>query len=470
MEVNPNILIVETDPQILSVMEERLSLLGLDRRSIAAPDITINQLESLSPDLAVLGPFLEKEPFLKCINRLKILDPVMPILTCRDDLALLGGPAGISFEGFHPLSPDLEPDEISSAVKSALKYKSERRNLPNFPILIGQSQVITSIRQKIQKVCDKDINILITGETGSGKDLIARSIHYHSPRNKGPLVKIDCGVLPSELLESEVFGYQRGAFTDAHKDKPGRIELANGGTLFIDEIGNLSLPLQAKFLQVLEDREFSRLGGIQDKAVDIRLVAVTNTDLWKKVGNGTFRKDLFYRLNVVHIEVPPLRDRKDDILLLSHYFLNKYCFELKKDPLEIPDDIAGIFLTYRWPGNIRELENVIRRAIVLKNFDFMLKELELKAGDHDTENPSFPDGISPNLGWHDDKVRRFFNRHDFSLKTISKAYVSEVERQAILRALNETQWNRKKAAQLLQVSYKTLLNRIQEFDLTSNRK
>ncbi len=470
MEVNPNILIVETDPQILSVMEERLSLLGLDRRSIAAPDITINQLESLSPDLAVLGPFLEKEPFLKCINRLKILDPVMPILTCRDDLALLGGPAGISFEGFHPLSPDLEPDEISSAVKSALKYKSERRNLPNFPILIGQSQVITSIRQKIQKVCDKDINILITGETGSGKDLIARSIHYHSPRNKGPLVKIDCGVLPSELLESEVFGYQRGAFTDAHKDKPGRIELANGGTLFIDEIGNLSLPLQAKFLQVLEDREFSRLGGIQDKAVDIRLVAVTNTDLWKKVGNGTFRKDLFYRLNVVHIEVPPLRDRKDDILLLSHYFLNKYCFELKKDPLEIPDDIAGIFLTYRWPGNIRELENVIRRAIVLKNFDFMLKELELKAGDHDTENPSFPDGISPNLGWHDDKVRRFFNRHDFSLKTISKAYVSEVERQAILRALDETQWNRKKAAQLLQVSYKTLLNRIQEFDLTSNRK
>jgi len=470
MEVNPNILIVETDPEILSVMEERLSRLGLDRRSIAAPSITINQLESLSPDLAILGPFLEKEPFLKCINGLKIFDPVMPILTCRDDLALLGGPTGLSFEGFHHLSPDFELDEISSAVKSALKYKSERRMLPNFPILIGQSQVITSIRQKIQKVCDKDINILITGETGCGKDLIARSIHYHSPRNKGPLVKIDCGVLPNELLESEVFGYQRGAFTDAHKDKPGRIELADGGTLFIDEIGNLSLPLQAKFLQVLEDREFSRLGGIQDKAVNIRLVAVTNTDLWKKVVNGTFRKDLFYRLNVVRIEVPPLRDRKDDILLLSHYFLNKYCFDLKKDSLEIPDDIAGIFLTYRWPGNIRELENVIRRAIVLRNFDFMLEELELKAGDHDTDNRSFPDGISPNLGWHDDKVRKFFDRHDFSLKKISKAYVSEVECQAILKALNETQWNRKKAAQLLQVSYKTLLNRIREFNLSPKKK
>jgi two-component system response regulator AtoC len=470
MEVNPNILIVETDPQFISLLEERLGLLGLDRCSIATPSVTINQLESLNPDLAVLGPSLEKESFLKCINGLKILDPVMPILTCRDDLALLRRPSSISFEGFHHLSPDLVPEEILRAVENAIKYKSERLTLPNFPILIGQSQVITSIRQKIQKVCDKDINILITGETGSGKDLIARSIHYHSPRNKGPLVKIDCGVLPNELLESEVFGYQRGAFTDAHKDKPGRIELADGGTLFIDEIGNLSLPLQAKFLQVLEDREFSRLGGIDDKAVDIRLVAVTNTNLLKKVSDGTFRKDLFYRLNIVHIEVPPLRDRKDDILLLSHYFLSKYCFELKRDSLEIPDDIAALLLKYRWPGNIRELENVVRRAIVLRDFDFILKELELKAGNHDMENPSLTNGISPNLGWNDDKVRSFFNRHNFSLKKIGKAYVSEVERQAILKALDETQWNRRKAAKLLKVSYKTLLNRIREFDLSSNKK
>ena len=467
MKVNPNILIFETDPQILEMLEERLSRLGFGRCSIAAPNIPINQLVSLSPDLAILGPSFETETCMKCINKLKILDPIMPILTCRDDLALLGGPTVASFEGFHSFSQDLELDDISSAIKSALKYKSERRMLTNFPNLIGQSQVLKSIRQKIQKVCDKDINVLITGETGSGKDLIARSIHYHSPRNKGPLVKIDCGVLHSELLESEVFGFQRGAFTDAHKDKPGRLELANGGTLFIDEIGNLSLPLQAKFLQVLEDKEFSRLGGIEDKAVDIRLVAVTNTDLWKKVRNGTFRKDLFYRLNVVHIEVPPLRERKDDILLLSHYFLNKYCFGFKKELLEIPDNIAGLFLTYRWPGNVRELENVIRRAIVLRDFDFLFKELELKEVDHEREHRSFPDDISPNLDWHDDKVKGFFERGDFSLKKISKAYVSEVERQAILRALKETQWNRKKAAQLLQVSYKTLLNRIREFDLFS---
>ena len=470
MEDSPNILIFETDPQIISILEERLSLSGFARRQIAEPTITLHQLGSLEPDLAILGPSLEKEVFLRCINELKILDPIMPILTCREDLALLGGPAGTSFDGFHFLSPDLEPDRISRAVKSALKYRSEHLNLPNFPVLIGQSRVITSIRQKIQKICDKDINVLISGETGSGKDLIARSIHYHSHRNKGPLVKIDCGVLPNELLESEVFGYQRGAFTDAHKDKPGRIELADGGTLFIDEIGNLSLPLQAKFLQVLEDREFSRLGDTQDKTVDIRLVAVTNTDLLEKVSNGTFRKDLFYRLNVVNIDVPPLRDRKDDILLLAHFFLNKYCFELKKDPVEIPDHVAEVFLTYRWPGNIRELENVIRRAIVLRDFEFLLKDLEFKADDYGTEDISSPDGVPAHMVWHDDKVRRFFNRDDFSLRIISKAYVSEVERQAILRALNETQWNRKKAARLLKVSYKTLLNRIQEFKLTATEK
>ncbi|MBW2023056.1 MAG: sigma 54-interacting transcriptional regulator [Deltaproteobacteria bacterium] len=178
-------------------------------------------------------------------------------------------------------------------------------------------------------------------------------------------------------MESEVFGFQRGAFTGAHRNKPGRLELSHGGTLFIDEIGDLSLQLQVKFLQVIEDKTFSRLGGVSGKIVDARVIAATNRDLWKMVKEGTFRKDLYYRLNVVHIEAPPLRKRKQDVPLLLDYFINKYCYELKRDPLDLPLHVLGALNEYAWPGNVRELENIVRRAIVLREWDFVFKELDL---------------------------------------------------------------------------------------------
>jgi two-component system response regulator AtoC len=321
------------------------------------------------------------------------------------------------------------------------------------------------VRQKVVSVSGKDMTVLITGETGTGKELIARAIHYHSPRRRGPLVKINCGALPDELLESEVFGFQRGAFTGAHKDKPGRLEMAHGGTLFIDEIGDLSLSLQAKFLQVFEDKAFSRLGGTRDERVDTRVVAATNTDLWEKVRLGTFRKDLFYRLNVVHVRVPPLRERKEDIPFLTEYFLSKYCFEFKKDSLEVPDEIASLFAAYPWPGNVREIENVVRRGIVLRDWGFVYHELNLEDMSQESGSPTGPTHHLPRTRWNDERLAGFFERDDFSLKALSKAYVSEAERQALLEALEHTQWNRRKAAQLLRVSYKTLLNRIEEYGL-----
>ena len=464
MKDSINILIIETDPSLLAGLEEKINFLGFKSCRPAGPDKPIDQLEALGPDLAILGPSLDMETSFKCINKLKIIDPIMPILTSNDDSRLLSGSsASPPFEGVHYLSKNLHPDEISEAIESALRHRSECEAQPDFPLIVGQSQEIKSIKQKIQKVCSKDITILITGETGTGKELIARSIHYHSQRKKGPLVKINCGALPDELLESEVFGFQRGAFTGAHKDKPGRLEMADGGTLFVDEIGELSLSLQVKFLQVLEDKAFSRLGGTRDKIIDARVIAATNADLWKDVRRGTFRKDIFYRLNVVHIKAPSLRGRNEDIRLLTHYFLNKYCYEFKKKFLEMPNKITKIFMAYQWPGNVRELENVIRRAIALRDWNFILKELEKLHPD--SEPLSFSDDDSYLLDWQDDKVRGFFRDSDFSLKKLRNAYVSEAERQAILKALKETQWNRKRAAQLLQVSYKTLLNRILDFDL-----
>jgi len=464
MEDDLNILIIETDPSISAGLEERLNHLGFHLCCNALPDGRIDQLEDLSPDLAILGPSIDTETSLKCIHKLKIVNLSMPILTPCEACCLPEGSDIAPFEGVHYFSPDLDPIGISEAIHIALKHMSEYASEPDYPVIIGQSREIRGIRQKIGMVSDKDITVLITGESGTGKELIARSIHRQSQRSKGPLVKINCGALPDELLESEVFGFHKGAFTGAHKDKPGRLEQADGGTLFIDEIGVLSLSLQVKFLQVLEDKAFSRLGGTQDKIVDTRVVAATNSDLWEKVRERTFRKDLFYRLNVIQVVAPPLRERREDIALLTHYFMNKYCFEFRKELLSIPERIANLFFEYHWPGNVRELENVIRRAITVRDWDFIFEELKWDESSPRGEHRSFS-GINRSLLSWDEKLKEFFDDSDFSLKKMTKAYIAEVESQEILKALEATHWNRRKAAELLQVSYKTLLNRILELDL-----
>ncbi len=459
-----NILIIDPSPSVLSKLEVRVKSLGYNLVCMTSSDVPMDQLEAMDLDLVLLGPSLDANNALMCVHTLKILDPVIPILSSLEDVTGKRGGAATPFDGIYHISADPYETELANTIDIASKQRQQDKLTPAFQVLIGQGREIAAIREKIQKVSNKDITVLITGETGTGKELIARSIHYHSSRSKGPLVKINCGALPDELLESEVFGFQRGAFTDAHKDKPGRLEMADKGTLFIDEIGNLSLSLQVKFLQVLEDRTFTRLGGVEDKIIDARVVAATNADLQKKVREETFRKDLFYRLNIVHIKAPPLRERKDDILLLVQYYMAKYCHELKKEPLEITDNVLNLFMSYHWPGNVRELENIIRLAIIVREWSFAFKELDV-GGVHQNTEKTFSSNYLSNLDWSDDKIRAHFGDKNFSLKQISKAYVSEAERQAILDILRETQWNRKKAAQLLKVSYKTLLNRIEEFDL-----
>ncbi|OEU80272.1 MAG: hypothetical protein BA872_01265 [Desulfobacterales bacterium C00003060] len=467
MKADLNILIIEADPSILVGLEESINDLGFSFCCTATPNRPIHQLAALRPDLTIIGPSLETGTCMKCLHKLKTVDPLMPILTSCDEACLPKECACTPFFGIHYLGPNPDPDEILGAIENALKPNTEQDFLPATPILlIGQSQEIRAIRQKIQKVADKDVTVLITGETGSGKELIARSIHYHSLRKSGGLVKINCGALPDGLMESEVFGFYKGAFTGAFRDKPGRLEMARGGTLFVDEIGDLSLNLQVKFLQVLEDRVFSRLGGTEDTAIDTRIVAATNLDLQKSVREGTFRKDLFYRLNVVHIKAPPLRGRKNDIELLTDFFMNKYCFEFRKEPLDIPDKVLDVFVAYQWPGNVRELENLVRRAIVLRDWNLIIQELNLENLNCRNENSPVSEAISPHLEPHDNEMERLFRDTDFSLKKACRAYVSQVERKAILKILKETKWNRKKAAELLQVSYKTLLNRITEFDIS----
>ena len=458
-----SILIIDPVPEVAAGLAERVSAAGFTRCFEAQPACSVEELAAMKPDIAVLGPSLDADTCVKCIHKMKIIDPSMAVLVSHTNVPFLNVEA-TPFEGIHPVRYGSVDTELGHALGSAAKHRVNYKSRLDYPVIIGQSNEVRAIKQKIQIVSTKDITVLITGETGTGKELIARSIHYHSLRSNGPLVKINCGALPDELLESEVFGFQKGAFTGAHRNKPGRMELAHEGTLFIDEIGDLSLALQAKFLQVLEDKAFARLGGIYDKTIDTRVVAATNSDLQRKVRQGEFRKDLFYRLNVVHIKAPALRERKHDISLLIHYFLNKYCLELQKDFLDVPAKVTRHFNAYHWPGNVRELENAVRRAVALRDWTFIYREMALDNRKFAT-GKSAPERIVPLPAWEDEKIQNLIRQEDFSLKKISRDYVWEAEKNAILAALAQNQWNRKRAAEALGVSYKTLLNRIDAFGL-----
>ena len=462
IESDLKILILGEENSALSVLGESLGSLGSCLCSTMSDVSSMDQMADVNPDLAILSLSPDSISTMFSIHRLKIIDPAIPIFIASSDWTSADS-FNCSFEDVYCLNMSLRPDEILNDIREKLRPDTGRDAGSDFQAIIGQSHDIHEVRKRLRRIADKDITVLITGETGTGKELIARAIHYYSHRSQSPMVKVDCTSLPEELLESEVFGFQRGAFTGAYKDKPGRLELADKGTLFIDEIGDLSLSHQVKFLQVLEDKAFSRLGGTDDKDVDVRVVAATNVDLRKMVTEGLFRKDLYYRLKVVHLEVPPLRERAEDIKLLARYFMDKYCYEFKREPLEMPDDVLNLFLNYHWPGNIRELENVIRRVIVVRAWDLVFEELHPEK--MEVQNPSSDKDMSA-TPWSNDEIEKFFQSDDFSLKKISGAYVAEVESVAILKALQETGWNRAKAARLLKVSYKTLRNRIAELDLS----
>lgn len=458
MKSQLTILVLGCEPPLTVHVNSALQQSGIHKCELLELDGWQDDLYSVCPDLAIINEGIGKDNCISLIRKLKIVDPLMPVLILGDREDLAHVPYLSAFEGLHPISLPADPEMILEALEKAWKQKEESILTTEMPMMVGKSHKMKEIRKKIERVSDKNITVLITGETGTGKELIARSIHYFSHRNKSPLVKISCGNLPAELLESEVFGFQKGAFTDAHRNKPGRLELADSGTLFLDEVGDLPLLLQVKFLQLFEDKTFARLGTVDERTIDARVVAATNSDLAKKVREGEFRRDLFYRMNVVQIKTPSLRERKEDLPLLIEYFMNKYCSLLKRDVLDTPGEIMNLFMGYHWPGNVRELENMLRRAIVLGKWDFLTKEIH--PGDSVPTSgcgPGSPDARPP--------VSEYFKNDASSLREITRSYVCEAERKAILDALDRTAWNKKKAAEMLGVSYKTVCNRVRDLGL-----
>jgi len=332
--------------------------------------------------------------------------------------------------------------------------------------IVGKSPVLDEVYRVLGKVAPTDSTVLVTGESGTGKELLVRALHGNSRRQGKPFVPVNCGAIPRELLESELFGHEKGAFTSAIRSRPGRFELADGGTIFLDEIGEMDLSLQVKILRVLQEKEFERVGGTKTMKADVRIVAATNRNLEEEVRTGRFREDLFYRLNVIPLHLPPLRERGDDILLLADHFLNRFCKQKQRKKMGLPARSRELFLRYTWPGNVRELENFMERLSILCEHDEILPEdLPQKildvAGIAALEAPlasgaSANGFVWPTIGHLREKALGL------------KEFLDQVEERLLLEALEEAGGVKNQAAEILSIKRTTLIEKLKKRNLTAD--
>jgi two-component system response regulator AtoC len=321
--------------------------------------------------------------------------------------------------------------------------------MPPDAIIFGCTEAMRSLRERMVKIAAANVPVLIHGESGTGKDIIARMIHAASPWKTGPWVKVNCPAIPGTLLESELFGYEKGAFTGAFGMKPGRVEMAHRGTLFLDEISELDMSLQSKLLQLLQDGQFCRIGAQEDKKVEVRVVCATNRKLEEEIANGSFRADLFYRINVVNLYMPPLRERASDLPELIAFFIENYNRKFNARAKPLSTDLMNSLRKYHWPGNIRELENLIKRFVILGTEEAISGDLR----------PHEPDFFNADINVDG----------PISLKKLTRQAVHEMERKIILKVLQHHHWNRKQSARALNISYRALLYKIRDAGLPSNR-
>jgi len=344
----------------------------------------------------------------------------------------------------------LAPSRLGTALPNATRWQAGDAKLPPEEVIFGSTAAMAAARVKIPKLAATNIPILITGESGTGKEVIAYLIHKYSAAANRAFVQINCAAIPATLIESELFGYEKGSFTGAFGAKPGRVEMANSGSLFLDEIGELDPAVQAKLLQLLQDGQFSRLGAQEDKRINVRFIFATNRDLEDEIAMGNFREDLFYRINVANLHLPPLRERMEDIPMLVQYFLEKHNEKYNCRTPMPSDAFLRRAQEYRWPGNIRQLENLIKRYVVLASEEAILPELE------EREPDVFKFIIPPN--------------GEVSLKQITRQAVRQVERKVILKVVEANGWNRKRAAKLLNISYRALLYKLKEVGVPPERQ
>lgn len=453
------IMIVDDEESIRKYLEIYLSSEGYEVASADGGEEALTLIkQGSSPSLVVLDIMMPEMDGFETLRKIREIDKTLPVVV----LSAIGQTESVvramKLGASDYLSKPFDDEELSLIIGNALGKApaQEREDLPR-PLdlkndFLSINPEMIQIKEMIGKIAGNDATVLILGESGVGKELIARSVHDQSLRSAKTLVRINCAALPSELLESELFGFERGAFTGALQAKKGKFELADGGTIFLDEIGEMSPLLQAKLLHVLQDGSISKLGSDKDLTVDVRVVAATNQNLEKAIKEKRFREDLYYRLNVVKIIVPPLRERKEDIPLLCQHFFKKFKQKYQSDIIGIPEALMNAFMTYSWPGNIRELENLVRRFVVLEDTKYILKELAAIPRVEKAEQAAAPVLEKP-----------------LSLKELSKKESDQIERYAILKALMENRWNKKKASAALNISVRALHYKIKEYGLATKK-
>ncbi len=400
-------------------------------------------------DIALVDLKMPKMDGLELMEKIKEVRPEVQVVMITAYATVHTAVQAMKIGAYDYLVKPFNPEEISMLIKRLIESQELKKEISylrkelkkqyQFHDLISKSSKMQEIFELSRTIAKSNSNILILGESGTGKELLARAIHNESLRAAGPFIPVSCVALTETLLESELFGHEKGAFTDAIAQKKGKFELADGGTIFLDEIGDISPKLQLSLLRVLQEKEFTRVGGTRPIKVDVRIIAATNRDLKKAVEEGKFRDDLYYRLNVISIEIPPLRERKEDIPVLVRHFIEKFNIEMGKKIERISEEALDILMKYDWPGNVRELENVIERAMVITKDNFIKAE-ELH--------------LSPQV----------MKEKDTSTPLEEKT-LKAIERQHILRILDENNWNIQKSAEVLGIDRVTLYNKIKKYNL-----
>ncbi|MBS3819426.1 sigma-54-dependent Fis family transcriptional regulator [bacterium] len=449
------VLVIDDEKEIGWLFSKILSEEGCNVSTALKGDEGIAKIKKENPVLVILDLKLPHKSGIEVLREIRSFDRELMVVVLTAYETVESAVEAMKLGAHDYLSKPVNIKKIKNLVKNALITKKEaiktgrerdKKGCTELEEIVGQSHKIQRIFHLINKVAEHDVTVLLKGESGTGKELVAQAIHKKSQRSENPFVVIDCATLPDTLVESEIFGHEKGSFTGAHKRKIGKFEQAHQGTVFLDEIGNLSKPIQVKLLRTLQERKIERVGGKKPIPVDFRLIAATNVDLEKAIEENRFREDLFYRINVFPLPIPSLKDREGDIQKIAPHYLKRFNRILGQNVKSISSEAMDLLIRYSWPGNVRELMHVIESAVLLANDQILPEHLPLKI----------------------QEVQKGHMEFEGELKKAGRIAKEQAEKQLIQRVLKEVNWNKSRASQILKIDYKTLFNKIKEYRIREN--